>query len=1778
MPSSYYTARIPPRVVRTPRPPDPATRTAHTKAIGELLSPTAATAAVPHSTAPETSVAYYVVGCAVLNPQLTVSPSVQEEVREVPSLNVVPDMLLRPGFGPQLNNIHGVPTPAAAVNGEAQRLGVSPDRARVPGGAWSSSNGGASRRSHSHTTSPTCAVPSSLVRAAADDAVVAVEAIRTCHPRNENVPLLQQTLDASRASSLGLLRRLYQTTTEDVIEVARTNLRNGALEPPRLQYHLAKELLPELTDAEEQLKTLASARRHIDWDVNIPTADTLPPPVIAFTTARDGAPVATLHAVRFKVDTSTLVMQRDYTSEPAVASAGVHPRTVKSAPTQDDDGVGYKITREDRIGSSGLYCVHRLVGLLPGLGEQVGLERVLEYKVVTSANELFIMPPFINSCTGDLFMELNTSRQGTVKLSITGVDCGSVEPVTGALQKSSNTLTCFLVFQHSSNASASGATRDHALKTMGAGSTYHAQVPSVAARLERAITAGTVAGGVASVCHRSGAETQGTDGFALSLAHFDQETGGSTPAATSRTGAGRLNCAPSLTRDGLATGAPDAVALRGKQTPVSQPRRNNLGVQRTAPRNSAASGVAAVSSPERPTCTDSEAAGTVSAAYGPATYKTMIATASAADHGPYAADNVGGTKADSRHRPQHYLFPATNPHELRYDCYREATRLRRLQLLKHQQEIAMAEGQRVAEQQPKQQQAAQTSAAGSNDNAEREVSETEAADSDHRKLPVTSSDSRARMRCNPKVEVLNIEEERDIHSTPNNGGHPETTLEKNGNVLDADATTNRELRSSPLPTTFFFMDSLQSPLSYMRLTGWQDRLITLFREEDMDLLHRETRTCFKREAFQELSDGALAGMFANLYLCSGGVGISSAGANKRTSMHARRGSTTAALRSFGGGSDGIFAHANTNINNPFAVLASRNSATANGSNAGVGGVQLTASAEVAADKTFTMLRRLILCLALEEERASTQLYNDTVQLCGQLCHSALLKTTALTRGTRDGLQQAAAAVLSSSSSISPRIFKTSGVQPDFDAALPVKDLELLRSLNDALELSMTTMMIIGAYGEAVEYALQRVHTLCLLEGDTGTLVNAAQRDLTEAYLFYGDYATAATVAEDVVMLTRQLYQASSDADEVVEAEMLCTLACVAAGRLERLPHYIDNLEINILPLPNGSYRMAHATHSLLQAKLRLVLVLAKTYLVRSGSTGEVLLATPAAKTTSGSVQKQDRAVNNAATFGTSDAVTLLREAVRLLHSIGNGQEMEQNPRLTGLPSQVRQLKASFGSGTFTEPMRVFGNLNAMSGEGGGNSEDSGDIGAHMEAAEKRLQWNLLSFAGVQLLQNDQVQEGIAVMEHTVKELVLNQKRHGERNQCAALAAVLWVGLMLAKSRMQPEQAADIIPMLKEMSNRVVRTRGPLHPLAAMANLRYAYISHYVTNSRNSVNLATRSVAALELGVGPKSYDRLTAHYVVGSMAQAQKRWRPAIDHLSAAYAIAQTTHLADDDMLLMDTQFLGALLLCPPTAVLDLDTTTFRAHLEERLQRLRERVGPHSDKLVVPLWNTAELLYMLKDTNSAIKCLQQAVRLLDLRGALLVSTDLLKPVDVLMLEQYEALSSVTRTESIGGWNGDSGTAQAADACERGELLVRQRNALVHASFDTVSQTLDLATTLFMWAAMLESQANTTEAQEMYNQSLALYETVYLGDNSLAALHIIEALSKLLYTAGTCGDALMWARKAEKLLHYYYRKEWPLEHAAVRKIVDAVEHRLFIEEGTYIVQTRLPTHSDVVGLL
>jgi tetratricopeptide (TPR) repeat protein len=1469
----------------------------------------------------------------------------------------------------------------------------------------------------------------------------------------------------------------------------------------------------------------------------------------------------------------------------------------KNAASQgEEEKVGLDVSREDRIGSSGLYRIRHLVGLRQGLGEMVGLDRVMEYEVATTSSKLFLVQPSIDANSGDLLMELNTSLQGTAKLVITGVDCGSIDAETGDVQRSLNTLTCYVTLKQSTIAAAA-TLRDRSLVSMsisGGGSPQYACVPSASTRSPSAGNRiGNGSGGSGGVApfpgsastshdHSGNDPAAASDGFALSLAHFSQEF-----AAADRPASRSL----SLSRDAAAGGVSG-----GSHQENDTSRRHNLDVQGVVARTAALAEL----------CGGGSGGSPVSGAYAN-TGRRATSGGGAGQRPRMSVSSRDGSSGGISGAGAHYIFALTNPHDLRYRHVTEAVRLCRLQHLTRLQET---EAQRRRETlPPAAPKPSVTNVPSSNamsgrgkDNRRGEAvrynsvvnhaswsdDEDDEGDKDTTREPSEASQSRSqesagtiasgaaaaekKRSCRKSVvEILELEEEFDQHNPvaiPTMMSHrssqsarrvpssqrlrsePHASEASLNNLPSAcpnapDSGAARELRRPRMPSTLFCMNTMQSPVSYLRLTVWQDRLLLLFTEDDKELLRSDQRLRFKREARQELTEGSLAGMLGSTFAWSTNPGSSTSIGGRKLSMQSRRSSCVLNPRNFSlaGSAGGESAHdggSGSNSSSPFSNLLNKNNGATNRPTSGGGH-----GAYNAAERPFSIIRRLILCLALEEERSSVQLYADVVQLCSHLCHSALLKTIALTRGTRNGLQQAAAAVLASGSPTPfPKAKAGCYATPVWEgnSTFSASDRESLRLLSDALELAMTVTLLIGAYGDAVEYALQRVHALCLLEGDTTAVVNAAQRDLVEAYLFHGDYATAVTIAEDVVMLTERLCLGDPGAYEVAEAEALCALACVSAGRRDRLTHYITRLELNVMPIGDGPNGTTATPLPLLQAQLRLVLSFAKMNLAGAAA----------------------------------DVVALLREAVHLLRGDGDLQEIEQSFS-TVFPSQTR-LMANMESSNTSMPLSVRGRLASMAScsitagpmmDNRSTAELNGSDGAvKMMAAQKRLRWNMLSFAGALLVENDETEEGIEVMESTVKELVLGQHRYVEHYHRSSIAALLWVGLLLLKSWAQPTSKEDFASMLKEVANRVVRLKGPLHPFAAAVNLQYANVAHHSLNSRHGLNLVSRSLSVLENAMSPQSHYLLMAHYVLGSMAESQQRWRPALEHLSAAYAIAQATHLCERDLLPLVTRFLGALLNCPTTAAVDVDMTTLRSQVEGHLTTVRHSAGPQSDALVEPLWNMAEVYYLLKQPADAVACLQQAVQLLDRRGVLLASADVLKPVDILRLEhQYQQQRDVN--VGRGGGDADSKSIQQ---------VVQERNAVVQASFDSVEQALWLANTLYMLGAMFEAQARTAEAQEKYAQCLAVFEAVQLGSDSLPAAHVMMAMAKLLYTEANCGDALRWAHKAELLLHLHYRKQWPLELESAEKLVAVVEQRLYEDEGTYVAQSDLSTQDGLPWLL
>lgn len=403
--------------------------------------------------------AAYVVGAAVLNPYVTVSPTVQPGVRGVPSLVTLPDSAWRPAIGPTIDasseslgdEAEGAPHPHT----------VQPPDLSSAANFSTTSFGGHVSLTSSHTipgAAPQLLVSSALFTGLRKGQVTFEDDLTI-----DGAPVL--CVEEIAANNVGSrhqdplcvrkLRELYNTTEDDVPTLDLVQARLGKAfsfaermpelqQPPATAVH---EILPELLQADARNKELAAVRRHIDWDVTIPTAETMPPPSVVFMDTA-GNPMPDLPRVHFLLNTATLYMERDFAADEhyysthrnAFSMRGPAHPTATEKSLESAHNVGTRITHSHGT----VYRFHGLVGLLRGLAERVGLERVMEYKVQCHSADMLLSPPYVDSSGGDLLIHINPSLFGNIKLTIVGFDCGSIDAETGKVLQSSTTLTVLI--------------------------------------------------------------------------------------------------------------------------------------------------------------------------------------------------------------------------------------------------------------------------------------------------------------------------------------------------------------------------------------------------------------------------------------------------------------------------------------------------------------------------------------------------------------------------------------------------------------------------------------------------------------------------------------------------------------------------------------------------------------------------------------------------------------------------------------------------------------------------------------------------------------------------------------------------------------------------------------------------------------------------------------------------------------------------------------------------------------------------------------------------------------------------------------------------------------------------------------------------------------------------------------------------------------------------------------------------------------------------------------
>ncbi|EPY22202.1 hypothetical protein AGDE_13537 [Angomonas deanei] len=216
-------------------------------------------------------------------------------------------------------------------------------------------------------------------------------------------------------------------------------------------------------------------------------------------------------------------------------------------------------------------------------------------------------------------------------------------------------------------------------------------------------------------------------------------------------------------------------------------------------------------------------------------------------------------------------------------------------------------------------------------------------------------------------------------------------------------------------------------------------------------------------------------------------------------------------------------------------------------------IHSTAEGENANAKNNEKIRQLILCLLLEENKNSRQLYSDITQLCDVYVTSAYSRTSSISGGTRDHLQRKAATLLVPADNGSSPL----QVPGSPRGKLNGQSREEINILLDALELAMVATFTIGCFSHCSQYALQRVHGMCVREQDTTAYFNSAQRDLAEVYLFYGDGKSATMVAEDVLSLAERIHGPNSP--EAVEATLLLALASISCTEGKRAAEVLPPL-------------------------------------------------------------------------------------------------------------------------------------------------------------------------------------------------------------------------------------------------------------------------------------------------------------------------------------------------------------------------------------------------------------------------------------------------------------------------------------------------------------------------------------------------------------------------------------------------------------------------------------------
>ncbi|CAD2217351.1 hypothetical protein, conserved [Angomonas deanei] len=259
-----------------------------------------------------------------------------------------------------------------------------------------------------------------------------------------------------------------------------------------------------------------------------------------------------------------------------------------------------------------------------------------------------------------------------------------------------------------------------------------------------------------------------------------------------------------------------------------------------------------------------------------------------------------------------------------------------------------------------------------------------------------------------------------------------------------------------------------------------------------------------------------------------------------------------------------------------------------------------------------------------------------------------------------------------------------------------------------------------------------------------------------------------------------------------------------------------------------------------------------------------------------------------------------------------------------------------------------------------------------------------------LIQNGQVQKGIAIIEDVVQELVLGQHRPMERRSRSEMASIMWVSVALWRCWAYPTEVHNTEVMVRRMVQRLLTVKGPMHPLASLAHLMFAFLLRTKPHG-GSLNMTTKSIQHMQKTLYARS-PLLQYAYRVGCVLNTlSHRWKHAIDHANAALQVATANGCYDETLTIHEQDLMGCLLLTPNTVTVTILREELSQQLEGRIASLAKGYGANHARLVTPLLNWSEFLYLQGKYEAAFEHAQRAVRIADPKGLLYVTGKILLP-------------------------------------------------------------------------------------------------------------------------------------------------------------------------------------------